>query len=178
MPDTINLPADGFTLNPAIRLWPYNYVAGALAQMDTLRRAATYRPRIYAVPDDYNQPLDGYETLEYQIKLASGSYIWGMMFRQYSAGWAQQDPTSVVIQLSEACTGVPFYSEFSQAQGLAFYTASPLASGIAMPHILTQPRIILEPGDVNVELCNLSSASQRCQLLIFTAEPCETIIEG
>lgn len=177
MPETINIPSDGFVLNPSIRLWPYNYVAGALAQMDTLRRAATYRPRIYSVPDDYSQPLAGYETLEYQIKVAEGSYIWGMMFRQFTAEYAQADPTRIVIQLSDACTGIPFYSEFSQAQGLAFYNASPLASGIAMPHILTQPRIVLAPGDVNVEMCNVDADPHSCQLLIFTAEPCEMVRE-
>jgi hypothetical protein len=177
MPDTINIPTDGFVLNPAIRLWPYNYTAGALSQMDTLRRAATYRPRIYSVPDDYNQPLAAYETLEYQIKVAEGSYIWGLLFRQFNTLSQQVSPTGIVIQLSDACTGIPFYSEFSQAQGLAFYNASPLASGISMPHILTQPRLLLAPGDVNVELCNINSDPVYCQLLIFTAEPCEMIQE-
>lgn len=175
--DTLNIPVDGFTLNPTILLWPYAYTAGALAQMEVLRRANTYRPRIYAVPDDFNQPLDAYQTLEYQIKVAAGSYVWGVMFHQYSAGWLQQDPTGVVVQITDACTGIPFYSEFAQPKGISGYDSTPYPGLASMPQLLTQPRLILEPGDINVELCNVGSTTQRCQLLIFTAEPCEVIAE-
>jgi hypothetical protein len=174
----LNHPVDGFLYNPSIRYWPGQYMAGALAQMDTLRRANTYRPRAYAVPDDFNQPLPAYGTLEYQIKVAGGSYLWGMQFRQYSAAYAEQAPTSIVIQVTEACTGIPVCQEFYWPRGISEYSTAGLEGGIPMPFVLPQPRLFTAPGDINLELSNLSGSAQYCQLTLYFAEPCEMVEVG
>lgn len=176
--NTIQIPVDGFTLNPAMRLFPYDYSAGALAQMDVLRRAATYRPRWYCVPDDFNQPIPAYTTLEYQIKVSAGSYLWGWRFLQFnSTTWAQVAPTGVVVKITEVCTGIPIMREFVEGSAYAQYNASPQTRGIVLPSMLTQPRLLLEPGDVSVEMCNLTSAVVYCQMLLHCAETCEVIEE-
>jgi hypothetical protein len=169
---------DGFTLNPFTALTPYNYYAGALGQMDTLRRANTYRPRWYCVPDDFNQPLQPYETLERQIKVTGGAYLWGMRFVQYSGVWTQQAPTNVAVQITESCTGIELFREFINPGGLAFYTTGSAGRGFNIPHILTQPRLFLEPGNIDVEMCNLSGETQNCQLILHFAEPANIIDEA
>ena len=171
-------PIDGFVLNPYTVLKPYDYYPGALGQLGALRRANTYRARIYAVPDDFNQPLQAYETLEYNVKVTGGSYLWGLRFVQYSPVWTQQAPANVVVQLTEACTGIELYREFSTTGGLAFYTAATQGRGFHLPHILTQPRLLLDPGEITVELCNLSGSVQYCQLLLHTAEPASLVERG
>lgn len=172
-----NALCDGFTLNPFTILAPYRYFAGALAQMEILRRAATYRSRWYAAPDDYNQPLQPYETFEMQVKVSAGSYLWGMRFISYDENWAQVSPANVVVQVTDVCTGIPLFREFAPTGGFSFYTASGQQRGISIPHLMSQPRLFLEPGDVNVEMCNLGSTEQRCQLLLHFAEPCELVEE-
>lgn len=167
--------ADGFYYNPFTTLTPYSYYAGALSQMDTLRRANTYRPRWYCIPDDFNQPLQAYETLEYQIAVTGGSYLWGMRFIQYSPTWDQQAPANVVIQISESCTGIELFREFMSPAGIAFYTAGSFGRGFHLPHILTQPRLFLEPGNVDIEMCNLSGDTQNCQLTLYFAEPADIV---
>lgn len=175
----LNHPMDGFLFNPSIRYWPEQYMAGALAQMDTLRRANTYRPRAYAIPDDFNQPIPAYGTLEYQIKVAGGSYLWGMQFRQYSAAYAEQAPTNIVVQVTEACTGIAVSQEFYWPTGISEFSAAPgLLGGIPMPFVLPQPRLFVSPGDINVELSNLAAAQQLCQLTLYFAEPCEVVEVG
>lgn len=170
-----NIPLDGFGLNAYTVLKPYDYYSGALGQMDTLRRANTYRARIHAVPDDFNQPLQAYETLEYEVKVTGGAYLWGVRFVQYSPTWCQQPPTNVTLQITEACTGIELYREFTDPRAVAFYTAATQGRGFHLPHLLTEPRLFLEPGGVLVELCNLSSTVQYCQLLLHFAEPAELI---
>jgi hypothetical protein len=173
--DQLNTPIDGLTLNPYTVVRPYDYHVSAMAQMDTLRRANTYRPRWYCVPDDFNQPIEAYGTLEYQIKVTAGSYLWGIKFAQFSATstWITQAPTGITLQITEACTGLELFSEFTHPAGFAFYTGSAQARGWNMPHLLTQPRLFLEPGNIDIELCNLGSSTQRCQLILHFAEPIE-----
>ena len=170
-----NIPMDGFTINPYTNLKPYDYYSGALGQMDTLRRANTYRARIHAVPDDFNQPLQAYETLEYEVKVSGGAYLWGVRFAQYSAAWAQQAPGNVTIQITEACTGIELYREFTDPSAVAFYTSTTEGRGFNLPHLLTEPRLFLEPGGILVEMCNLSGSTQYCQLLLHFAEPAELV---
>ena len=170
--------ADAFSTNPITVAVPYVYYPGALAQMDTLRRANTYRPRWFCIPDDFNQPLQPYETLEYQIKATGGSYLWGMRFVQYSGVWGQQAPAQVVVQITEACTGIELFREFASPAGIAFYTTTTEGRGFALPHLLTQPRLFLEPGDINVEMCNLSGEVQNCQLILHFAEPANIVEES
>ena len=176
--NSIQIPTDGFAFNPAYWLNPYSYSAGALAQMEVLRRAATYRPRWYMVPDEINQPVPAYTTLEYGIKVTAGSYLWGWRFLQLnSRTWAQAAATGVVVQITEVCTGIPLMREFTEGSAFAQWNASPQARGIILPSILTQPRLFLEPGDITVEICNLGSSPVDCCLLLHFAEPCE-LIEG
>jgi hypothetical protein len=98
-----------------------------------------------------------------------------MRFVQYSDAWVQQAPSNVVVQISEACTGIELFREFSSPAGIAFYTTGAHGRGMALPHILTQPRLFLEPGDIDVEMCNLSGAEQSCQLTLYFAEPANII---
>lgn len=172
-----NIPFDGFTLNPYTIMKPYDYFSGALGQMDTLRRANTYRARIHAVPDDFNQPLQPFETLEYEVKVAGGSYLWGVRFVQYSPTWRQQSPSAITVQITEACTGIELFREFTNPSAFAFYSAATEGRGYNVIHLLTEPRLFLDPGTITVEMCNVAVDldTQYCQLLLHFAEPADLI---
>jgi len=81
----------------------------------------------------------------------------------------------VVVQITEACTGIELFREFSSPAGIAFYTTGTFGRGFNLPHILTQPRLFLEPGTVDVEMCNLSGSEQNCQLTLYFAEPADIV---
>jgi len=174
----LNIPNDGFTLNPATRLLPNRYTPGALGQMDVLRRANTYRPRWFLVPDDFNQPLAAYSTLEYQITVSGGSYLWGLCFIQTNAAFTEVAPTGVVFQITEACNGLALFDDFVSGSAFAHFQAAALPRGMELVQPLTQPRLFLEPGNVNVEMCNLSATTQNCQLLLLFAEPITIVSEN
>ena len=101
MDPTITVPdiMDGFTLNPSIRYRPNWYYPMALGQLDILRRANTYRPKIYSLPDEFNTPIPARETREFQLRLTPGSYIWGLAGKPVSskrAGPLPEDPADIL----------------------------------------------------------------------------------
>ena len=165
---------DAFTLNPAIRYRPGYYIAHALASLDILRRANTYRPRWYILPDDENATIPAYQTLEYQLRVTPRSYVWGLICNQYNAGFGAINAVDVWLQITDSCSGIGFFSDFIQGRAFQSLQATVTDQRNAMlPHLLTQPRLILEPGLLAVELANTSAAAIRPQLVLFTAEPCE-----
>lgn len=182
MPLLLQSPIDAFVYNPAIRYRPYEYMGLALAGMDVLRRANTYRPKLYCVPDDFNQPIQAYETVEHQVRVTPNSYVWGLQCNQYSLadggpGWAVIAGANVWIQITDSCNGLVYFSDFARGTAMQTLKGTPTDQRWQHhPHLLTQPRLVLEPGLLAVELANDSAANLRCQLIIFTAEPCERYI--
>ena len=165
---------DAFTLNPAIRFRPGYYMASALGSMDVLRRANTYRPKWYVIPDDEHATIPAYQTLEYQLRVTPRSYVWGMILNQYDATFVPQAATDVWCRITDTCNGIPLFSDFVSGHGFQANQATPTDQRNAMlPYLLTQPRLILEPGLLAVELANTAATAIRPQLILFTAEPCE-----
>lgn len=167
---------DGFTLNPAIRYRPGYYMASALGSLDVLRRANTYRPKWYVIPDDEHAVIQPYQTLEYQLRVTPRSYVWGMILNQYSVAipYVIGDAVDVWCQITDTCNGIPFFSDFVHGVGFQTLQATLTDQRNAMlPYLFTQPRLILEPGLLAVELANTSIEAIRPQLILLTAEPCE-----
>jgi hypothetical protein len=167
---------DGFTLNPSIRCRPGYYMASALGSLDVLRRANTYRPKWYVVPDEEHSTIAAYQTLEYQLRVTPRSYVWGMILNQFNlvAPFAQINADTVWCQITDSCNGIPFFSDFVRGRGFQTLQATVTDQRNAMlPYLFSQPRLILEPGLLAVELANTAATAIRPQLILLTAEPCE-----
>lgn len=165
---------DAFTLNPSIRYRPGYYMPLALASLDVLRRANTWRPKLHTLPDDINMPIPAFETLEYQVRVVPGSYLWALVLNQYNDAWASVNAADVWCQITDSCNGIPLFDDFISARSHStLQNVATDARNAMLPHLLTQPRLILEPGLLNVELANTATVARRCQLVLFTAEPCE-----
>jgi hypothetical protein len=168
---------DGFSYNTELKYLPNRFFPHALAQLDVLRRAANYRARWFVVPDDIDQPIQPFDTLYYQIAVAARSYLWGYHFSSLSAtnpagAPAETTATDILIQAVDSCTGIPLFQDFACGGG-----AHSNFSSRMVPILLTQPRLILEPGLVNVQLSNRTANTITCQLLLHFAEPCKIITE-
>lgn len=160
---------DGFTLNTGLLYLPNRFFPNALAQLDILRRANNLRPRWFTVPQESDQPIQPYDTLQYQIDLNPGSYVWALNFTELGRDSGSYD---LSVQITDSCTEITFFSDFKNANGLHSNNAVGL-----FPVLCTQPRIILEPGRLNVEIANQGGSARTCQLLIHAAEPCMLIDE-
>jgi hypothetical protein len=168
---------DGFTLNPTIRYRPGYYMASALGSMDVLRRANTYRPKWYTLPDDEHATIPAYQTLEYQLRVTPRSYVWALMANQFGlkvAPFAQQNSDDIWVEITDTCNGIPFFADFVRGRGFQSLQATVNDQRNAMlPYLFTQPRLILEPGLLAVEIANTAAVAVRPQVILFTAEPCE-----
>jgi len=167
---------DCFTLNPTIRYRPGSYMASAIGSLDILRRANTYRPKWYIIPDEEHATIAAYQTLEYQLRVTPRSYVWALIVNQFGlvAPFAQANSDDVWVQITDTCNGIPFFGDFARGRG--FQTRQGTLTdqrNQMLPHLFTQPRLILEPGLLAVELANTAAIAIRPQVIIFTAEPCE-----
>ena len=173
---------DAFTLNPSIRCRPGYYMASALGSLDVLRRSNTYRPKWYVVPDEEHIAIPAYQTLEYQIRVTPRSYVWGLIVNQFVQEGGGELPIiltqvnadDVWVQITDCCNGIPFFSDFVRGRGFQTLQATATDQRNAMlPYLFSQPRLVLEPGLVAIDMTNTSNAAIRPQLILFTAEPCE-----
>lgn len=179
MSDTVIVPqiVDGFSYNTMLYWLANRFAPNALAQLDILRRAVNYRARWFVVPDDIDQPIGPYDTLYYQINVADGSYLWGHMFSSISATDPDDAPVAtaasdLLLQAVDSCTGIPLFQDFANGGG----SHSDFSARV-VPIILSQPRLILEPGLVNIQIANRTPNTITCQWLLHFAEPCKIITE-
>lgn len=172
---------DGFSYNTTLEELPLRWEPMALAQLETLRRAANYRAHWYVVPDDVAHQIDPFDTFYYQVRAAGGSYLWGYRFAVMPVPNQEQAPPSpgnLLIQVTDSCTGIPLFQDFINAAGAAVNSRNAADFGARVnPIILTQPRLVLEPGLINVEIANRTGNSLLCQLILMLAEPCRLITE-
>jgi hypothetical protein len=168
---------DGFTYNTRIPNASLFYQL-ALSQLESLRRANGYRPRWFGVPTSDDRPIPAFETVEYQVKVQAGSYLWGL---QFSAETSDEDYTEIVnsFRIVDACTELPLQDKpaltLAVANGYfgtpALYEQNTLGQNLGVT-LLAEPYLINEPGTLNVEVTNGGSVSSQCQLLLLVAEPC------
>jgi len=170
---------DGFSYNTTLEELPLRWEPMALAQLETLRRAANYRAHWYVVPDDVAHQIDPFDTFYYQVRAAGGSYLWGYRFAAMPIGRQEPPvPSNLLIQVTDSCTGIPLFQDYINAGGAAVNSQGAADFGARVnPIILTQPRLILEPGLINVEISNRTANAALCQLILMLAEPCRLITE-
>ena len=163
---------DGFLYSLSMLYQPVVYRASALAQMEVLRRAVGYRVREYVVPNSGNNPIPAYSQYEQQVNTLPGAYLWGLTFSAPFADTAN-DPENIYIQITDACTESPLFSDYTLAS--MFNAVAPSdANGWNRrnPPLLAQPLLIGPPALLDVEMYNRGSAAITCQLVLLMAEPC------
>lgn len=159
--DSFNI-VDPFTYSTTLRLLPTQTRAHNLAQMDVLRRARSYKARYYTAPDPLVDPIAAYSQVETQIRAIPGTYVWGIsLFLSVSIS----SPLSLKIQVTDTSTEIPLFSDYIRGVMLQ------QSVGQRCPTFLGQPRLISEPGQMNVEIYNDNAVPATVQLVLFCAEP-------
>ena len=175
---TVPQKVDGFSYNTELLYLPNRYFPNALAELDILRRANNYKPRWFTIPDDAGEPVQPFDTYYYTCEVADGSYCIGYEFASLSAlnqagGNAATTAADICIQATDVCSGISLFQDF--ANGLGCHSDG---SARCSPILLSRPRLILNPGLVNVEISNRTANLITCQLLLLFAEPCRLIDEA
>jgi len=175
MPDSEPQILDGFTYSMNRLYLPISFSTAALAQMEVIRQAKGYQWKAFPVPSPEGVTpsstvktnwIPAYGQLEQQVKIEPGSYLYGWSF--YAGG---STPATFHINVTDACTETPLTSDYLIASLLDCSNDighNPIIRG---PALLAQPRLISEPGLVNVEIYNNSSEALPGQLVLFCAVP-------
>jgi hypothetical protein len=150
---------DSFTYSTTLRLLQTQYRANVLAQLEVLRRARGYKARYYTSPDSLVEPILAFGQVETQIRAVPGTYVWGLSL--YAA-----TITNLKIQVTDASTEIPLFSDYIRAALM-----QPSSTGGRVPFLLGQPRLISEPGQINVEIYNDNATTNTVQLVLYCAEP-------
>jgi hypothetical protein len=151
---------DSFTYSTTLRLIQTSFRANVLAQMEILRRAKAYKARYYTAPDDLVEPIPAYGQIETQIRAIAGTYIWGLSVYQSAV-----NSNLVKVQVVDTSTEIRLFVDYIQAALLSQST------GIRWPMLLSQPRLISEPGQINVEIYNDNATEATVQMVLYCAEP-------
>lgn len=160
---------DGFMYNTSLLLLANRFFPFALGEMEIVRRANNLRPRWWCIPDDFGEPIQPYDTFQFQVNVAPGSYLFGMMFCVVTP---DAPVTDMLVSVVDSCTGIPLFNDFVNAGAISSNFNSK-----NLPVLLTKPRLILEPGLINVEIANRTGSTRNCQLVLMFAEPCRVFQE-
>lgn len=174
---TIDQPViDGFCYNLSQLFVPGRYEPMALGQLEALRKSGLFRARWYAVPEE-PMILAAYETFEQQVRIVPGSYLWGII-SSLLPGAIFPPAVSLLVRIVEGSTGIPLMSDFVDGGNMGIPVPISFSNH---PVLLTQPRLIVDPGWMSVEFTNPNAVpitADMLQIVLLCAEPCVVIEEG
>lgn len=150
-------PCDAFAYWPLLRGFP-RYLEMSVQQLDPLRRANTFRPRMVVVPDvstlSGNVFIPAYGRYQYQFRVPCGSWIWA--FLQVGSG--------LLFSVRSSCNDMPLSKDF-----ISINAGSPAYPMVVLP----QPIVVVGDGLVDIDVANTNSTDVTTldnQILIFVAE--------
>jgi len=127
-----------------------------------LDRAGSYEPRILAVPKASDVDIAARSTYEEQLNIEPGSWLWAL-------SGSSDETAGFKAQITDMQTGANLASKPINYRNC---TGQGSASGVTNPlHILSRPRLILEPGLVAVQIINLATVQNKIQLCLWSAVP-------
>jgi hypothetical protein len=171
---------DGFTYNPQLRANSENYDIVALGQLELLRRTKGFIPKLYAVPDFTDGAIPNFQTIQQQISVTPGSWLWAVTAISGAAEIPQDNQFFVTIRDDDTGDSLFNYQFIANQTIRPFSTdATSPASGAAfnVQKKLTQPRLISGRGilDVQISATNNFSAVPY-QVILCVAQPCDSVL--
>jgi hypothetical protein len=167
---------DGFCYSLSTLFVPGWYKPMALGQLEALRKAGGYRSRWYTVPEDGNASIPAYSAVEQQLRITPGSYLYGYMALTFSGA-----NLGILVRIVEGATGIALMEDalYGASMSPPFFGIPSVSVPNGVPTLLSQPRLIVDPGWVNVELSNPDAADGGGgQIILLCAEPCTVLEPG
>ncbi len=152
---------DGFTLNGSVTGLPERFASFAVPRARRAFAVGAWRPRVWVVPQT-GLTLQPYDKLIEQVFVSPGSILWGYQFAALTGTLAD---FLVQVRFDDEAHSPTLWSKPVFASALR----STGGSGVR-PVLLTAPRPI-GGTSVSALISSRSSATRRCQLLLFVGEP-------
>ena len=165
----MEMPADGFSMNAALKYLPYRYFPLALGQLDELRVCAEeYRARWLVLPLDVTVPILAFDNFDSTQRVNNGSVLYGFNFVAVDGEVADFE-----VNISIICDQQQYFDQTVDATTLRPTPAAAL--GTDLFPVLFEPVCLWGNPypQLKVVIANKADVDQRCQLLIHLAEPCQ-----
>lgn len=167
---------DAFAYFVRLKFLPYRSFPMQIRLLDTYRRQAltgVWQPRWYTAPQDASVAISGGDTINYRLRVARGSVLWGYNFAVLPpVGGPAASTSDFRITLVDECRNEDLISQFEIASAFAPYyntTHTPKAGfNFVMP---ADPIVITAGGDLLVNIVNTNVNDRQCQLLLMFLEP-------
>jgi len=144
---------------PHLNQWEHGYYPDALPEYAPLDSAAGYIPSLVAITETLAANKG---QLTAQVTLLAGSYLWAFASTTTQAEGFE-------IRIHDLASQTPISRSAIRYDNLSGQGS---VQGITFPlHVLPRPRLILEPGQLTVQLRNLSATANAVQLVLYTVEP-------
>lgn len=122
----------------------------------------------YVMPEANASPLAANGGLSVRLSLPVGSSVWAF------SGWSQQS-AGFDVQITDLTYNAPFWPTPMFWKNLTQQGATP--EGINTPlMVLPEPRLVIEPGALDIQIRNLATVSNRVELVIFCLQPEEPLL--
>jgi hypothetical protein len=168
---------DAFSYYARLKYLPYRSFPMQIRLLDAYRRQAlvgAWQARWYTAPTDASVAIAAGDTLNYRMRVARGSVLWGYNFAVLPT--ASGGPTPLVadlrVQLVDECRNENLIAQYEIASALTSNfgtTNTPIAGfNFVMP---ANPVVISGGGDVLVDIVNTVLYPRYCQLLLMFLEP-------
>mgnify|MGYP004701943619 CR=1 FL=1 len=148
---------------PQYRPGPHRYHTRALEELRRVTGSFGYQANAYPLPGASNATLPAAALVEVKLTLPVGSYVWGF-------SGSASDTAGFETQIVDMRQNAPFFTAPVLWSNITGQGSTP--QGISTPmFILPQPRLVIEPAVLRVQIKNLATGNNTVQLVIFTAEP-------
>ncbi len=133
------------------------------------------RPRLYQVPTDPTQTIAINSNFMENVSMIPGTVIWGIqsVVSELDESSGNNYIRNYRLRITDMSTGVQLCSEFLTVAPFANSTYGSHSDNEGLPHILPTPIMVLDPGEILVEIgTRLGAAgSVNFQVLLFCSEP-------
>ena len=165
--EPITMDANGFNLQGSLRYLPYRSYPLYVAQLTELMKVkGSYRARYICSPFGLD-PIPGPGNVDRNEHVNVGTIIYGFNFAAVDGNVSDFE-----VGITDACSnqslfeGTPVATMFDSGGAGAVTGLSP---------VLIEPRLVDSAGGhpkITIRIRNKVTTDQRCQLVIFCAEPC------
>lgn len=147
---------------PQFRMMARRFHTSALAELRRITSADDYEPWAYPLPPEDRAALPAKALGDFSLSVLPGCYVWAF------SGSSSQ-PEGFEAQIIDLRHQAPFFQSPINWKNI---TGQGTVAGITQPLvILPQPRLVIDPGQLRVQIKNLSNNTNTVQLVVFTAEP-------
>lgn len=149
--------------HPAIRQQLAHILQRQARALVSVTRAGRFVPMAWALPGEAAEQMPAGATVEIRLSVPVGTYLLGVSGSSSQAAGFE-------LQITDTRHNAPLWSAPANWKNATSQTTGP--GNAEFPLVwLESPRLVIEPGLLDVRIRNLATVTNTIQVILFTAEP-------